>query len=80
MHTLEIGPGPGTFTMEAVKRVGETGKAFAIDIQPTVISKLNTRIQRDGIANVVTKVTSAYELPFPNSAYCATHSSGVFAR
>jgi len=30
MHVLEIGPGPGTFTVEASKRVGENGKVFAV--------------------------------------------------
>ena len=69
MHILEIGPGPGTFTIEASKRVGEKGKVFAIDIQPTLISKLNNRLQRDKIANVTTKVASAYELPFSNNTF-----------
>lgn len=41
--------GPGTFIIEAAKRVGEKGKVFAIDIQPTVISKLNGRLQREGL-------------------------------
>lgn len=69
MCILEIGPGPGTFTIEAGKRVGEKGKVFAIDIQPTVISKLNSRLQRDRIVNVTTKVASAYELPFSNNTF-----------
>lgn len=69
MHILEIGPGPGTFTIEAAKRVGEEGKVFAIDVQPTLISKLNGRLQREEIANVTTKVASAYELPFSNKTF-----------
>lgn len=69
MCILEIGPGPGTFTIEAGKRVGEKGEVFAIDIQPTVISKLNSRLQRDDIANITTKVASAYELPFSNNTF-----------
>lgn len=69
MCILEIGPGPGTFTIEAGKRVGEKGEVFAIDIQPTVISKLNSRLQRDNIANITTKVASAYELPFSNNTF-----------
>lgn len=69
MCVLEIGPGPGTFTIEAGKRVGEKGNVFGIDIQPAVISKLNSRLQRDKIANVTTKVASAYELPFSNNTF-----------
>ncbi|WP_053001245.1 class I SAM-dependent methyltransferase [Kosmotoga pacifica] len=69
MCILEIGPGPGTFTIEAAKRVGKKGKVFAIDVQPNVISKLNNRLQRKKIANVTTKVASAYELPFSNNTF-----------
>jgi len=79
MCILEIGPGPGTFTVEAAKRVGEKGKVFAIDIQPTVISKLDIRLQTEGIANVITKVASAYELPFSNSTFDRAFMIGVLA-
>jgi ubiquinone/menaquinone biosynthesis C-methylase UbiE len=79
MCVLEIGPGPGTFTIEAAKRVGEKGKVFAIDIQPTVISKLNSRLQREGVKNVVTKVASAYELPFSNNTFDRVFMIAVLA-
>lgn len=69
MRVLEIGPGLGTFTIEAARRVGEKGKVFAIDIQPTVISRLNTKLQKEGISSVTTKVASAYELPFSNNTF-----------
>lgn len=69
MHVLEIGPGSGTFTIEAAKRVREKGKVFAIDIQPSVISKLHSRLQKEKIANVITKVASAYELPFQDKTF-----------
>jgi len=79
MHVLEIGPGPGTFTIEASKRVGENGKVFAIDIQPSVISKLNGRLQRAKIANVIARVASAYELPFSNNTFDRAFMIAVLA-
>jgi len=79
MYVLEVGPGPGTFTIEAAKRVGEKGKVFAIDIQPTVISKLNSRLQRDRIANVTTKVASAYQLPSSNNTFDRAFMIAVLA-
>lgn len=79
MCILEIGPGPGTFTIEAAKRAGEKGKVFAVDIQPIVISKLNSRLQRKGIVNVTTKVASAYELPFPNNTFDRVYMIAVLA-
>jgi len=69
MCILEIGPGPGTFTIEASRRVGEKGKVFAIDIQPSMISILNLRLQRDKIGNVTARVASAYELLFSNKTF-----------
>jgi len=68
-----------TFTVEAAKRVGEKGKVFAVDIQQTVISKLNTRLQKDKIANVIAKVTSAYELPFLNDDFDRVFMIAVLA-
>lgn len=79
MQVLEVGPGPGTFTIEAAKRVGEKGKVFAIDIQPTVISKLNSKLQRNRIANVTAKVASAYELPFSSNTFDRVFMIAVLA-
>ena len=79
MCILEVGPGPGTFTFEASKRVSENGKVFAIDIEPSVISKLNSRISRAGIANVMTEVASVYELPFSNRTFDRVFMIAVLA-
>ena len=79
MHILEIGLGPGTFTIEAAKRVGEKGKVLAIDIQPAVVSRLNHRLQRDNITNIVTRVASAYELPSPNNTFDRVFMIAVLA-
>lgn len=76
---LEIGPGPGTFTIKAAKRVGEKGKVFAIDVQPAVISKLNSRLQKEKIANVITKVASAHELPFQDKTFDRVFMIAVLA-
>jgi ubiquinone/menaquinone biosynthesis C-methylase UbiE len=79
MNILEIGPGPGTFTTEASRWVGKKGKVFAIDIQPAVISKLNSRLHREGVQNVVTRVASAYELPFPEKTFDRVFMIAVLA-
>ena len=79
MCVLEIGPGPGTFTIEASKRVGENGKVFAIDIQPSAISKLNSRLQRAKIENVTARVASASELPFSNNTFYRVFMIAVLA-
>jgi len=69
MYVLEIGPGPGTFTIEAAKHAGRKGKVFALDIEPKLISKLKNRLKKEEIANVMAIVASAHQLPFPNNVF-----------
>jgi len=69
MSLLEVGPGPGTFTFEAAKQVGEDGKVYAIDIQESIITSLNKKIDQQGITNIVAEQASAYELPYPKGYF-----------
>lgn len=65
---LELGPGPGAFTLEAAQRVGPEGKVIAVDIQPEMIAQVQARVQAAGVINVETHVASAYELPLENAS------------
>ncbi len=69
MSVLEIGPGPGTFTIEAAQRVGRDGRLTTMDIQASVISKLDRRLRREGYTNVDTRVAPAHELPFADGTF-----------
>jgi len=40
MTILDIGPGNGTYTIAAGRRVGLDGKVFAIDIEPRMIERV----------------------------------------
>ena len=60
---LEVGPGPGAFTVDAARRTGPGGKVLAVDIQPKMIAKLERRLREAGVTNVETRVASAYDLP-----------------
>ena len=60
---LELGPGPGAFTVEAAGRVGQGGRLIAVDIQPAMIAQVEARVRRAGLTNVETHVASAYDLP-----------------
>ena len=39
---LELGPGPGAFTVEAAERVGPDGCLIAVDIQPAMIEQVTS--------------------------------------
>ena len=65
---LELGPGPGFFTVEAARRAGPAGRLIAVDIQPKMIARLDQRLQQAGVTNVETHVASAYELPVDDAS------------
>jgi ubiquinone/menaquinone biosynthesis C-methylase UbiE len=53
MTVLEPGPGMGFFTLELARRVGPTGRVIAVDIQPRMISGLQRRLAKAGLAERV---------------------------
>lgn len=65
---LEVGPGPGAFTIEAARRVGPEGKVIAVDLQPGMIAKVEKKVREAGVTNVETHVASAYDLPLPDAS------------
>lgn len=45
MIVLDFGCGPGFFTVEMAKMVGESGKVIAVDLQKGMLEKLENKIQ-----------------------------------
>ena len=62
-HVLELGPGPGVFTVEAARRVGPEGRLVAVDIQPEMIAMVEKRVRESGLTNVELHVADACTLP-----------------
>lgn len=73
MTVLEVGPGNGTYTLAAARRVGSTGKVVAIDIEPRMIDRVQRRIQAAGVANVEARLADVYALPFEADAIDAAY-------
>lgn len=69
MTVLEIGPGPGTFTFEAARRVGERGRVYAIDIQAPIVRGLKRKIRESKFNNINVDLASAYVLPYPDNHF-----------
>ena len=65
---LELGPGPGAFTVEAARRVGTEGRLIAVDIQPRMITQVEKRVREAGLTNVETHVADAYHLPLEDDS------------
>jgi SAM-dependent methyltransferase len=67
-RVLELGPGPGAFTVEAARRVGLQGRLIAVDIQPKMIAQVEKRVREAGLTNVETHVADAYHLPLDDTS------------
>lgn len=67
-RVLELGPGPGIFTVEAARRVGSEGRLIAVDIQPEMITQVKERVREARLTNVETHVASAYDLPLDDES------------
>ena len=67
-RVLELGPGPGVFTLEAARRVGEDGQLIAVDIQPEMIAQVRERVRGAEFTNVEAHVASAHSLPLDDAS------------
>ncbi len=65
---LEVGCGPGFFTIPAAKIVGEEGLIYAIDVNPFAIRRVKNKIAKEGLRNVKPSLTNASNTGLPESS------------
>ena len=53
MVVADVGAGSGYYTVRMARRVGPTGRVYATDIQPGMLSLLTRRVGEEGLANVM---------------------------
>jgi ubiquinone/menaquinone biosynthesis C-methylase UbiE len=51
-RVADFGAGPGHYTIEAAKAVGESGHVYAIDIQKELVSKVESRAESADLGNI----------------------------
>ena len=71
MTVVDLGCGSGAFTPFVARVVGETGKVYAVDIQPAMLKQLERKLakaENQDIRNIEPKQASAYDLPFEDGA------------
>ena len=69
MRVLELGPGPGFFTVPAAKTVGEEGTVYALDVNPLAIEKVRHKVERAGVTNVKTVLADAARTDLPEGSF-----------
>lgn len=52
MAVADIGAGSGYFTFRLAKQVGATGKVFAVDIQPEMLTVIRNRMTKLKVSNI----------------------------
>ena len=65
---LEVGCGPGFFTIPAAKIVGEEGLIYAIDVNPFAIKRVKKKMAKEGLRNVKPSLTNASNTGLPESS------------
>lgn len=72
MNVLELGPGPGFYTVESAQRVYSSdgvGKLYCLDIQPAMIARVRKKILNNTPENVTLMVGNGEYLPYRNGSF-----------
>ena len=72
---LEVGCGPGFFTIPAAKIVGREGLVYSVDVHPRAIKRVQSKIEKEGIKNVQPILANASCIELPD---CSIDNAFVF--
>ena len=72
MRVLEVGPGPGVYTMSLARRVaslGEDGGVTCLEIQPEMITRLRERLRAAGVRSVEIVQGDGQQMPLLSESF-----------
>jgi ubiquinone/menaquinone biosynthesis C-methylase UbiE len=72
MYALEVGPGPGMYTVPLAKRVassGEDGRVTSLEIQPQMIEMLRKRLRTARVRSVEVVQGDGRQMPLPDDSF-----------
>lgn len=79
-RVMEVGCGPGFFTIPAAKIVGEKGIVYAIDIYPLAIKTVQEKIRKERMTNVKTILADASQTRLPDQSIDLAFLFGIVHR
>ena len=68
-QVLEVGCGPGFFTIPAAKIVGERGSILSLDINPLAVEHVQQKIKAEGVTNARTMRAHAARTGLPDRGF-----------
>ena len=77
---LEVGCGPGFFTIPTAKIVTNTGMVYALDIHPLAIERVQEKIKKNHVTNVKTILASATKTELPDHSIDLAFLFGIIHR
>jgi ubiquinone/menaquinone biosynthesis C-methylase UbiE len=76
-RVLEVGCGPGVYTVQAAPRLQPNGQLVAVDLQPEMVERASERIREAGLDNVEFHVADAHHLPLEDASVDRAFLVGV---
>lgn len=73
-RVLDFGCGPGFFTREFAKQVGENGQVFSVDLQAEMLEIVRRKMEKEGLSSRVTTHQC-----MPDSIHLPADLNGTFA-
>ena len=67
-QVLEVGCGPGFFTIPAAKLMGDNGCIYTIDLHPLAIKMVEEKLQKTSLTNVKVTIADAAKTGLPNES------------
>jgi ubiquinone/menaquinone biosynthesis C-methylase UbiE len=69
-NVLEVGFGTGQILVELARRLGETGKAYGIEISPKMLERTMQRVEKEGLSSRVDlRLGDARKLPYEDETF-----------
>jgi ubiquinone/menaquinone biosynthesis C-methylase UbiE len=68
-RVLEVGCGPGFFTIPAARMVGEGGGVLALDVNPLAVEHVRQKIKAAGVTNAKTMLANAAQTDLPDHSF-----------
>jgi ubiquinone/menaquinone biosynthesis C-methylase UbiE len=74
---LEVGCGPGHFTVPAAEIVGDGGNVLALDVNPLAVAHVQQKIDTQHVANARTLIANAAQTDLPDQSFDLIFLFGV---